>query len=298
MRGVQGVQAIEGDTAAAQRADLPAAPRGPAPYTPRAAPCTPAHPRAAPHLAHHAPPLIPVPPRAAPCRLTSRIGHRARVHLLGALARGVTGAAAALAAAALAAAAAGRTTARTAATSLRLHLHLDRARPRRRLLRAHPAHQHSQPEQPPLVHARRRLRHALQTRWAERRARRRQQPHRSHVAVAARRGCRRTRVRAGLVHRELGGAQAVRVARRRVRRAGGEQQPHAPRAARVCRQVEGPVTLGGLQRLQQLAQPAGTVRCLRAREHEAKRRRVAALCREQQRTPALRSSRPRVGFGL
>jgi hypothetical protein len=65
-----------------------------------------------------------------------------------------------------------------------------------------------------------------------------------------------------------------------------------------CRQVEGPVTLGGLQRLQQLAQPAGAVRCLRAREHEAERRRVAALCREQQRTPALRGGRPWVGFGL
>ena len=64
------------------------------------------------------------------------------------------------------------------------------------------------------------------------------------------------------------------------------------------RQVEGPITLGGLQRLQQLAQPASAVRCLRAREHEAERCRVAALCREQQRTPALRGSRPRVGFGL
>ena len=197
-------------------------------------PTPPAQPRA--------PPRIPAPPRASPWPLTSRIGHRARVHLLGALARGVTGAAAALAAAALAAAAAGRTT----ATSPRLHLHLDLARPRRRLLRAHPAHQHSQPEQPPLVHARRRLRHALQTRWAERRARRRQQPHRSHVAVAARRGCRRTRVRAGLVHGELGGAQAVRVARRRVRRAGGEQQPHAPRAARVCLRGPEAVEMGSL----------------------------------------------------
>eukprot|EP00964_Phaeocystis_antarctica_P103820 scaffold69065_cov75-Phaeocystis_antarctica.AAC.9 len=62
--------------------------------------------------------------------------------------------------------------------------------------------------------------------------------------------------------------------------------------------MEGPITLGGLQRLQQLAQPASAVRCLRAREHEAERCRVAALCREQQRTPALRGSRPRVGFGL
>ena len=65
-----------------------------------------------------------------------------------------------------------------------------------------------------------------------------------------------------------------------------------------CSKMEGPITLGGLQRLQQLAQPASAVRCLRAREHEAERCRVAALCREQQRTPALRGSRPRVGFGL